>query len=174
VTGFDPLNVLALVISVAAFVTSIYVARRQLKLTQDSNVLPIIIDAFKETRTLQFSQSIEFVRDKLSVDYSSEDGYRNLPEQAKAHIRRVGLFYDDIGKLVAHQIVDEQLVIGAYGSAVVKMWDRMAPFVYAERQRHDNLTMAYFEDLASRAYETTMQDVHRGIHLRRRPPGVSQ
>ncbi|MGW4979089.1 DUF4760 domain-containing protein [Streptomyces mirabilis] len=173
-TGFDLLNVLALVVSVAAFATSIFVARRQLKLTQDSNVLPIIIDVFKETRTLEFSRSIEFVRDELSTRYRSDDGYRNLPEQAKVHIRRVGLFYDDVGKLVAHQIVDEQLVLGSYGAAVVKMWDRLAPFVYAERQRHGNWTMAYFEDLASRAHGTTMRDIHRNIRLRRRPPAMPQ
>lgn len=46
----------------------------------------------------------------------------------------------------------------------------MAPYVYAERQKFGNLTMVYFEDLASRASLTTMQEVHGMLGLRSRPP----
>lgn len=164
------LNVLALVISAAAFATSVAAARRQLKLARDSNVLPIVIDVFKETRSPEFSQSIEYIRDKLVANQASDDGYRNLPEEAKAHIRRVGLFYDDIGKLVAHGVVDEQLILEAYGRSVAKAWSWLAPYVYSEREKHQNLTMVYFEDLAGRADATSMKQVHDALGLRRQPP----
>ena len=166
------LNLLALAVSGGAFATSIVTARRQLKLANDSNVLPIIIDVFKETRTPEFSQSMEYIRDQLSVIHQPNDGYRNLPEEVKGHIRRVGLFYDDVGKLVAHEVVDERLILGAYGRAIVRTWEKLAPFVYAERERHRNLTMTYFEDLACRAKSVPMQDVHRAVGLRRLPPAV--
>lgn len=60
--------------------------------------------------------------------------------------------------------------MGAYGRAIHRTWDKMAPYVYAERQKFGNLTMVYFEDLASRASLTTMQEVHGMLGLRSRPP----
>ncbi|MFG2794052.1 hypothetical protein [Streptomyces sp. NPDC048419] len=147
--GSVVLNVLALVISAAAPGTSFVAARQQIVLARHSNLLPIVLDLFRETRTLEFSRSTEYIRDRLAGD-----GYRNLPEEVKVHIRRVGLFYDDIGTLVVHGIVDEQLVLGAYGNAILRAWDRLAPFVYAERNKHRNVSMVYFEDLACRAART--------------------
>jgi hypothetical protein len=172
VDGSLVLNLLALAVSMGAFATSAVAAQRQLKLANDSNVLPIIIDVFKETRTPEFSRSMEFIREQLPTSYSPGDGYRNLPDEVKAHIRRVGLFYDDVGKLVAHGVVDEHLILGAYGRAIVRTWERLAPFIYGEREKHRNLTMTYFEDLAYRAKSTPMQDVHRVVGLRRLPPAT--
>ncbi|MFI7413634.1 hypothetical protein ACIBU0_33760 [Streptomyces sp. NPDC049627] len=88
------------------------------------------------------------------------------------HIRRVGLFYDDIGKLVAHGIVDERLILGAYGDAIPGTWDTLAPYICAEREKHRNLSMVYFEDLAHRAGRTTMQHLHVAAGLRARPPAT--
>ncbi|MCX4564741.1 DUF4760 domain-containing protein [Streptomyces phaeochromogenes] len=164
------LNAIALVVSVGALGTSLAVARRQLRLAHNSNLLPIVLDLFRETRTLDFSQSMEYIRDQLTGQHPADDGYRNLPEEVKVHIRRVGLFYDDIGKLVTHGVVDEQLILGAYGNAIPRTWDTLAPFVYAEREKYRNLTMVYFEDLACRASATTMQRVHAAAGLRARPP----
>ncbi|MEU9348998.1 hypothetical protein AB0D74_48155 [Streptomyces sp. NPDC048278] len=164
------LNVLALVVSAGALATSLAVARRQLRLAHHSNLLPIVLDLFKETRTLEFSRSIEYIRDHLTAAHSAHGGYRMLPEEVKMHIRRVGLFYDDVGKLVAHGIVDEQLILGAYGNAIARVWTTLAPYVYAERERHRNLSMVYFEDLAYRASQTTMTAVHAAAGLRTCPP----
>ncbi|AZM56331.1 hypothetical protein DMA15_30170 [Streptomyces sp. WAC 01529] len=163
------LNVLALMISVCALTMSITVARRQLNLAHNSNLLPVMIDAFRETRSTAFLSSMHYIREELSA-HPADDGYRNLPQEAQLHIRRVGLFYDDIGKLVAHGIVEESLIFGAYGGAIARIWDTLAPFVYAERQKYHNLTMFYFEDLASRASPDAMQEVHRTLGLGRRPP----
>ncbi|WP_405576520.1 hypothetical protein [Streptomyces sp. NBC_01092] len=168
--GSVALNALALVVSAAALATSFVAARRQLRLTHHSNLLPIVLDLFKETRTLEFSRSMEYIRDRLAADHPAGNGYRNLPEEVKVHIRRVGLFYDDVGKLVAHDIVGEQLILGAYGNAISRTWDTLAPYVYAEREKYRNLSMVYFEDLAYRAGRTTMQDVHAAARLRTRPP----
>ncbi|MFF0737747.1 hypothetical protein ACFYVK_39810 [Streptomyces chartreusis] len=168
--GSVALNVLALIVSVGALVTSFAAARRQLRLAHHSNLLPIVLDLFRETRTLEFSRSVEYIRDRLALDHPADNGYRNLPEEVKVHIRRVGLFYDDVGKLVAHGIVDERLILGAYGNAICRTWQTLAFYVYAERERYNNLSMVYFEDLAYRAGRTTMQDVHAAAGLRARPP----
>ncbi|MDQ0600804.1 hypothetical protein QF037_005149 [Streptomyces canus] len=77
----------------------------------------------------------------------------------KRDIRRVSLFYDDVGKLVAHGVVEESLIIGSYGLNIVNMWDVLAPYIYKERILTTK-AMLYFEDLAARAKARPMESVH--------------
>lgn len=94
-------TVLALAISVISLATSAVVSARQLRLANNSNVLPVVVELFRETRQ---------------------------PD------RLVSLFYDDVGKLVAHGVVDERLIIGSYGPNIVNMWEVLAPYFYRERE----------------------------------------
>ncbi|WP_328692746.1 hypothetical protein OHA74_29980 [Streptomyces phaeochromogenes] len=164
------LNVLVLLVSIATLITSLVVARRQLRLAHNSNVLPIIIDMFKDTREPEFSRSIEYLLSEFTGQYPHEDGYLNLPPEPKAHIRRVALFLDDAGKLVAHGVVDERIILGSYAVLIARTWETLAPYVYSERARQGNFTMIYLEDLAARARSTPASSVHAALGLRRLPP----
>lgn len=144
---------------------------RQLRLADNSNLLPVIIDMFKETRSPEFLRSVEYIRAELP-GHPHDNGYRHLPEEPREHIRRVGMFYDDLGKLVAHGVVDERLVLGTYHRNVQRMWEFLGPYVYSERAEHDTLTMAYFEDLAARAKATSGRAIHAELGLRRLPATV--
>jgi hypothetical protein len=39
------------------------------------------------------------------------------------HAVLIGLFYDDLGELVAHRMIDQDLVTGGYGTMIVRLWD---------------------------------------------------
>jgi hypothetical protein len=93
------LNVVALVISTVALAVSVVAVSRQIRIAQNSNLIPVIADLFRETRGSEFLRSMEFIRDRLATAHPGSPAYRELPEDARGHIRRVGLFYDDIGKL---------------------------------------------------------------------------
>jgi hypothetical protein len=162
-------NLLAVLLSAIALATSFAVSRRQLRLAQNSNVLPVIIQMFKETREPEFSRAVEYISRRLATDHPHSNGYRSLPREPRDHIRRIGLFYDDVGKLVAHGVVKEQLVIGAYGLNIVRMWEALAPYIYSERAQSAK-SMLYFEDLAARASATSMDSVHAAVGLRQYPP----
>ncbi|MFF3453672.1 hypothetical protein ACFYXH_04930 [Streptomyces sp. NPDC002730] len=162
------LNLLAVLVAAAALATSLAMSRRQLRLAQNSNVLPIVIQLFRETREPDFSQAIEYVARRLATEHPPDNGYRYLPDEAKRPIRRISLFYDDVGKLVAHGVVDEQIVIGSYGWNIVAMWDVLAPYIYRERELSSK-AMLYFEDLAARAKARPMAIVHAQIGLSRCP-----
>jgi hypothetical protein len=168
--GSTALNLLALFVSAGALASSLGVSLRQLRLADNSNVLPVIIDMFKETRSPEFLQSVEYIRHELAAGHPHDNGYRHLPEEPKAHIRRVGMFYDDVGRLVAHGVVDERVVLGTYHRNVQRMWEFLSPYIYAERAEHDTLTMPYFEDLAARARATSGAAIHAQLGLRRLPP----
>ncbi|MCM2394237.1 DUF4760 domain-containing protein [Streptomyces albipurpureus] len=129
-------------------------------------MLPIVIELFRETREPEFSEAIAYIGTRLAIEHSPEHGYRRLPPEV---LRRVSLFYDDVGKLVAHGVVDERLVIGSYGLNIVTMWDALAPYICRERALTTH-AMSYFEDLAARAKARPMSAVHASIRLARCPP----
>jgi hypothetical protein len=67
-------------------------------------------------------------------------------------------------------MIDQSLVIGAYGTNIVRLWDALAPYVYTERREHGLHFWIYFEDLAARTAATHPEIVYTDLHLRSRPP----
>ncbi|MFF4550416.1 hypothetical protein [Streptomyces sp. NPDC001435] len=132
----------------------------------------MVVELFRETRQPDFSRAIEYISSDLARQYSPELGYRRLPEEPLRHIRRVSLFYDDVGKLVAHGVVDERLIIGSYGPNILNMWDVLAPYIYRERELTTK-AMIYFEDLAHRARVRPQSSVHAELGLQSSPPRPS-
>jgi hypothetical protein len=130
------LNLATLVISLTALVISMLLTLRQLRLVSGGIHLPVVLDAFKETRSAAWFEAQEYVLTELAKEHEPDCGHRGLPEQARAHANTIGLFYDDLGKLVAHGMIDQSLVIGAYGTNIVRLWDALAPYVYTERREH--------------------------------------
>ncbi|MEV0178429.1 hypothetical protein AB0I54_03850 [Streptomyces sp. NPDC050625] len=162
-------TVLALAISVLSLVVSSFVSARQLQLANNSNLLPVVVELFRETRQPDFSRAIEYIKSDLAREHSPEFGYRRLPDEPLRHVRRVSLFYDDVGKLVAHGVVDERLIIGSYGPNIINMWNVLAPYIYRERELTTK-AMIYFEDLAHRARVRPQIRVHAELRLHRSPP----
>ncbi|MFD9566037.1 hypothetical protein [Streptomyces sp. NPDC059994] len=130
----------------------------------------MIFEGFRETRSPEFLDAIEYVLYHLRDEHPTAIPFLDLPDVAKAHVRRVGLFYDDLGKLVAFGVVDKDTILGAYGRTIHRAWKVLAPYVYQEREARQRLAMIYFEDIAERALRTTPEDVHRRLGLRRLPP----
>jgi len=164
------LSLATTVISLTALVISILLTRRQLRLVSGGNHLPVVLDAFKETRSAVWFEAQEYVLSELAKEHESDCGHRGLPEPARIRVNTIGLFYDDLGKLVAHGMIDQSLVIGAYGTNIVRLWDALAPYVYTERREHGLHFWIYFEDLAARTAATHPEVVYAHLHLRSRPP----
>jgi hypothetical protein len=121
------MNIATMAISLSALVISILLNLRQLRLASGGNHLPVVIDAFKETRSAAW-------------------------------------------KLVAYDMIDERLVIGSYGTNIVRLWDALAPYVYTERHKHGLHFWIFFEDLAARTAATHPEVVYADLRMRSRPP----
>ncbi|WP_030204714.1 hypothetical protein [Streptomyces sp. NRRL S-87] len=163
-------NVVSLIVSIVALTVSGLLALRQLRSAQSANVLAMILNGFSETRDPGYTQAIEYVLYRLRDDYPQPISYLAFAEPHKAHVRRVGLFFDDLGKLVAHGVVDEKLIIGAYGRSVLRAWTVLAPFIYQERSEHQRTPFRYFEDLAHRVHRTSPDQVYARLQLGQLPP----
>ena len=164
------LNIAALAISLTALVISMLLGLRQLRVASGGNHLPVVLDAFQHTRSAAWFDAQEYVLTELATEHEPKCGHRGLPEQARTHANTIGLFYDDVGKLVAHGMIDQSLVIGAYGTNIVRLWDALAPYIYTERQRYGLHFWIYFEDLAARTAATRPEVVYASLRLRTRRP----
>jgi hypothetical protein len=156
----------ALIISIFA----LYLTIRQIRLASGANHLPVVLDAFNASRSPQWFEAQEYILNKLPREHAAGCGWRDLPQQARDHVNTIGLFYDDLGKLVAHRMIRQNLVIGSYGEMIVHLWDVLAPYVYQERRAHMPHFWVYFEDLAARTAKTPPQAVYSQLRLHRRPP----
>jgi hypothetical protein len=163
-------SIVALLISVVALVLTVL----QIRVARGGNHLPVVLDAFKESRSPEWFRAQEYILGELARDHDIDCGWRGLPEPALAHVNTIGLFYDDIGKLAAHGMIDEDLIIGSYGGTITRLWDALAPYIYEERRAYMPHHWTYFEDLAARAAKRGPEAVYAELSLRRRPPEGNQ
>jgi hypothetical protein len=163
-------NVAALAISLIALVVGVLLTVRQIQLARGGNHLPVVLETFKESRSRDWFEAQEYILTKLAQEYPADCGYCGLPAPIRDKVNVIGLFFDDLGKLVAHRVIDERLALGSYGPPIAFMWDALAPYVYEERQAHVPYFWVYFEDLAARMASVNPEVVYAKLGLCRRPP----
>ncbi|WP_305785680.1 DUF4760 domain-containing protein [Symbioplanes lichenis] len=168
----DAKTVIALVavaISVLSLVLSGMLALRQTRTTMDGYALPVVLNVFSQFRTQEFFDAQQYVFDELPAQ--PVQPYTDLPLEARSQIRMVGGLYDDLGKLVAHGIVKEELIIGSNGPQAGRIWAAVEPFVRAERAKRGSNLWIYLEDLAYRAAHKPPAAIHDKLNLHRYAPG---
>ena len=112
---------------------------------------PVLIDLFREHRSPQLAEARQFVFSELP-NYDLSRGLDGLPEDRKAYVRDLAWFYDNLGTLVAHGVIDIAPVSGYLGQSVLVYWERMQALIHAERKKrqdsHDpERWQIYFENL---------------------------
>ncbi|MFI5795085.1 hypothetical protein [Streptomyces sp. NPDC051677] len=147
------MEIAALVVSLLAFAVSGLVSLRQLRLSQHANALPVVVDLFREHRSARLAQARTFVHEELPA-CNSALGLAGLPEEGRDLVRELAWYYDNLGALVAHGVVDIEPVSGYLGGSVISVWERMEPLVRAERTRRVENSLpdpdrwqVYFENL---------------------------
>lgn len=164
-------EIVAVVVSVVALGVSGFASLRQLRLTEHANTLPVLVDLFREHRSVHLARARQVVYEQLpACDLSA--GMEGLPESERDLVRELAWFYDNLGALVAHGVVDIEPVSGYLGGSVVSVWERMEPLVQAERAkraRNDlpdpNRWQEYFENLYHLVRETPPEQARAQTHL---------
>ncbi|MGB2570299.1 DUF4760 domain-containing protein [Micromonospora citrea] len=145
------MEVAALVFSVLALAVSVLMTRRQLTLARHNNSLPVLIDLFREHRSDRLADARRFVHSGLDKCDLSQ-GFAGLPEEEREMVRDLAWYYDNLGALVLHEVVDVEIVAGYLGGSVVAVWEKISPLIEAERlKRADDPDprrwQEYFENL---------------------------
>lgn len=165
------LKVTALMTSLVALAVSGRLALRQVQVAERSNNAAVVLKLFEVARGEEFVETQKYAREKLADKHEAALGITGLPEDLRHRMTLLTWFYDDLGKLVAQGAVAEDVVLGVFGAGVLRTWDALAPYVYAERQLRATNFQMYFEDLAARSAARTPQDVGRTLGPRARPQG---
>lgn len=126
-------NVAAVIVSVVALLVSGATSYRQLTLARQANTLPVLVELFREHRSDHLAEARLFVHQDLPGHDVSE-GLNSLPPDKRKLVRDLAWYYDNLGALVAHEIVDIGPVSGYLGGSVVSTWENMEPLVLAHRR----------------------------------------
>lgn len=147
------MEIAAVVVSVVALGVSGFASVRQLRLTAHANALPVLVDLFREHRSAQLARARQVVFEQSST-WDPSAGLDGLPESERDLVRELAWFYDNLGSLVAHGVVDIEPVSGYLGGSVISVWERMEPLVQAERVKRAGTDLpdpdrwqVYFENL---------------------------
>jgi len=152
-------DVAALIVAIAAVavatvsaviaVFSVRYAKGQLEQARVANALPTAIELFREFRAMRESRHLA-----LSQLPSTPVPMNQLPRDVidLAHL------LDNIGMLVAEDLVSAELVAGYMGNSVIALWDKLGPSIEADRKRRrdageSDAYQEYFEYLARRMEE---------------------
>ncbi|MDH3052005.1 hypothetical protein QEN42_19405 [Gordonia alkanivorans] len=115
-------------ISLLAFGTAVLAWR-----TARHNVsTKVLIDMFNEHRSEHLASARTAVYKRLK-ECDPKHGIEGLPDDIRTGIRDLAWFYDNLGLLVHHGVVDIEPVSGYLGGSVQNCWKRLEPFIAAER-----------------------------------------
>jgi len=159
----------AVIISIVAVMTSVILGWRALTLTRHSNTMPVLIDLFREHRSERLANARQFVYfDLPECDLSL--GMDGLPDNKKGLVRDLAWFYDNLGTLVAHGVIDIEPVSGYLGQSVLLNWERMRQLIQVERKkRQDSYDperwQIYFENLYHLIREQPPEEARSAQHL---------
>jgi hypothetical protein len=164
-------NALSLAFSVAAVVISAIFAIRQSRLMRHSNLLPVVVEIFKEFRDPTFKEHLNYLQHRLWDEHPpSNAGTSELPEEARVHVMTVAGFFNTVGLLVAYGVIDDLIPGSAMGGSILRAWSRIAPYIENERQRRNDPNYhMYFEDLARRALDVPPSALRTRLKLRSMP-----
>ena len=160
-------SLVSIAIAVVSLIVSGMLAFRHTRTTMDGYALPVVLQVFSRFRTQEFFDAQQYVFDELPGQQVQP--YTELPLEARSQVRMVGGLYDDLGKLVAHGIVSEELIIGSNGLQARRIWEAVAPFVRAERVKRNSNMWIYLEDLAYRTTRNPPATIHEKLKLHRYP-----
>jgi hypothetical protein len=164
-------NVIAIVLSAAAFGTSAYLALQHRAEQRRANLLPYYTRLFDEFRTLEFHDHYEYLCTRLQVEHDPQLGISGLPDNARRAIYHVAYLFQGIGMLWLLDIVSDQ-VLTTIDVRVVQAWDAIAPYVQHEREINGATgvyLMRTLEELAADVRQLPPDVINVMIERHRRP-----
>lgn len=157
-------NAIALALSLVAVAVSAVSAFRQATLMQHANLLPVLIDMFRDFREPEFRQHLAFIEEELWERCPpGGTGIDDLPQEVRSRVIPAMSFFANAGTLVANGVITDVMAASYMRGSVLVAWSHLAPYIRNERDRRDDETYyLFFEHLASviAQYEPTrLRDV---------------
>jgi hypothetical protein len=126
------LNVIAALASVAAVITSTFLAVQALRYSKNANHMPVIVELFKEHRSEDFVRKEQYVWREMPRQDPSR-GFSRLPRKVRSYATDVALFYLMVSYLSEYGISDHELLALQVKYRLLKTWEVIKRHVEQER-----------------------------------------
>ena len=125
------LNFIAVLASIAAVLSSVFLATQALRYSRNANHMPVIIELFKEHRSRKFVAKEQFIWQEMPRNPA--EGFVGLPEKVRSRTTDVALFYLMISYLSEYKIADQEMLALQVQYRLLKTWQAIEPHVREER-----------------------------------------
>jgi hypothetical protein len=124
---------------------------RQTRLMNSANILPVLVDFFREFRSSEFRHNQQVLYQRLP-ECSPDVGLYGLPDDVRRPTIATLHYYDNLGAMVAYKLVAPGIVLGILGESIDRFWSLVEPFLRTERKiRGDSEYEIFFEHMAALA-----------------------
>jgi hypothetical protein len=124
---------LALMAVAAAVTYYAYTLRSQTRLRKAN----LLMGLYAKLDTLEFQEAWHRVFWMEYVDY--DDAIQRLGGRHVGSF--VFTFYDEVGIILRHRLIDEALAYDLFGNSLFQMWEKVKPIIYEARRRADDPTI---------------------------------
>jgi hypothetical protein len=154
-------NLTSIVIALAALWVAVWQTRENSRASAIMNSSPIAADIWPEWRSEEFREHMLTVVNSRPAPGVSTGWMKDLPSDYRTSAYAVIYYFNQVGTLVAFNLVSENLVVGVLGSWIVQTWRALEPVIIRER-RHRADTYPpeapanfsdYFEHLVQRVLD---------------------
>ena len=144
---------IATVVSTLAFIASAVVVVLQLRQAARERYFSITAHLFEIWQSSDFQHDQLFLLHMLTCATWDEFCRMGRGERADVAIHRVGGYYDRVGNLVRHNLIDKQDILPTIGGYAVAVWHRIEPLVKELRLRENALLFENYEALLPECHE---------------------
>ena len=152
------LNIITLVIALAALAVSSLFAIRQIGTARNANQLLVVNEILREFWSSKFRHQEELLWDKIK-DQGEDVAYSQLPDNLREAADNVCSTYLMLAHVVSLRMVDRKLAILPISYRVVRTWEAVSPFVVRERKLRGPEGSFFFSVLESFVEFIKRQDI---------------
>jgi hypothetical protein len=160
----DLISLAALTAAVIATLTSSFLAWQALRINQNMNHIPVVLEVLKPHRTP------EFVRKEIAVweELSGHDptlGFFDLPEPIRSHAIEVGTYYQVLSYRSLYGIADREFIAVQTHHRLLRTWDCIKEHVQGERNNRGaaNTFLNSYEEFAAQVVSMNIDAATRRL-----------
>ena len=162
------LNLIGILLSVAALSTSTVLLIRQTVFMRHANEISVSVTMYQEYRSAEFQAAQDYVLYSLAGSFDPAMGLSHLPSEARVPSSKVAAYYNSLGTLVTLGLVDERFAVSLLGIGANRTWNTLEPYIFKEREiRVDRDVWAFYEDFVCRARENLPLANSYGLKFKR-------